>query len=157
MDKLSSLFALHTSNAQNIGGNYFKFSNINIRELLGDLYTEYKTFKIVLNSVLTSGSSSLTNNKQFYIKLTGFDWIGVYEHRTVIKYEPTFFLHTNISSTSGTLNLLLGINGVMFSKPSGNTIDLTITFYDRGGVSSAYDMGTNQFLFSIYGVDKEDE
>ena len=152
MNKASATFTLHTNNCTSTRDpNVYTFSHLNIKEILGDMLYKYSRFKMVVNAEIGYTSNS---GQIFFLKLSGFDWINSYDFRRRVKSDPYIILPIN---TTTRFNQLPSNNGVMFSRPSNNTVNFEISFASRDTYMTAGSLNITEcfFIITIYGVDDE--
>ena len=148
----SGQLVLNTLNATRKVVSYvvtFKFSNINIREILGDMYDKYDKFKLCLNGLQMGGSNIA--DRICYIRMSGLNWVGElgYNDNDTFKALITLdFINSNPSVSGHPCNI-----GNVFNKPSNNVVDLTIHMGDVFTNGTSYwNYGNLIFYFSIFGV-----
>lgn len=148
----SGQLVLNTSNATRKVISYvvtFKFSNINIREILGDMYDKYDKFKLCLNGFQMGGSTIA--DRVCYIRISGLSWVGElgYNDDDTSKALITLDYINGTPSVSGhPCNI-----GNVFNKPSNSVVDLTIHMGDVFTNGNSYwNYGGLIFYFSIFGV-----
>ena len=149
-------FYLHSGNATtnlNNLGSTLTFSNINIKELLGDLYDKYNKVKIVLNG-FSNFNATTVSNRFVLIRMTGLDWVNCLEYGTNLTTIATLGAAQVGSAGSGTNTQMASNWGCDFNKPSNSAVNLTIFLHDSisNSISASTNYGSSQFFFSIYGI-----
>ena len=137
MNKESANIYIHSLRATRVPPVYHvRF--LKLKELLGDMYEKYEKFKLVVN-VYWDGAGFQNR----HMNISGLDWVGIPKGTT-----PRILL-----PSKGGLNSFTSNNGVLFSKPSGSFVDLTLSFTELSD-GQLYYMGTIVFfIFTIYGVE----
>jgi hypothetical protein len=144
--------------------------NVNMRQVLGDLYDKYDKFIIVFNGIsmwggvtsysTTTGISGLGANTIWTLGMSGLNWINNSYNGNIntIAYFPNRFtmpISNNYASTNATSN-----NGVCFRKPDNPFLTLIIAPYltRQGGIALANQTGTTggwdiNYSFTIFGLE----
>lgn len=138
------------SNSSTLGG-VFEFNGFNIREALGDMYDKYDKFKIVLNSVFSW--NNLLPNRPTSVKMSGLDWVGYNEYGSDDKTLVTIGLIL-VGWNGGVINQTNGSFGVVFNKPTQESLKITIRLFDLtlNDYNTTQNYNINKFFFNIYGV-----
>lgn len=161
---------LDTSQLSN-GTNTLELSSISfqvdMRQVLGDMYDKYDHFEIIFNSIggwVNAGSwsgggvTNLNASATWSLGMSGLDWeASTYNGLiTNLVYFPNRFTLpvAGYGATNFTTN-----NGIMFRKPYNPYVTLNITPYlTRGGQPATFIASTASaqidlnFSFSIYGL-----
>ena len=154
MIKESALISLNSGYVSSLGAPTLTFKGIPIRDILGDMYNKYDKFKLVLNSHSGIYNSGTATNQQYFIRVSGFDFINTTEYIINNNYpRSAIYMLPIITSSQINLNNLPSNYGQVFNKPTNSSIDLTIVFLDRNLTVPSFNIGTNMFVFSIYGVE----
>lgn len=153
MNKLSSTFTLNLQNVSRIVDNTYYFDNINIRDLLGDLYNKYDRFKLVLTA--SSGyngrfPAEYPGYNSRSIKLFGFDWLNVNE---VSVNRNTYTPNIIFPNQGGSVDNLQSNIGFIFSKPSNTTGSFFFKFHNINTAPAISDP-RHFIVFTIYGVEE---
>jgi hypothetical protein len=157
---------LNSVNASSINAmrSSFTWNNINLRNLLGDMYDKYDRFNLCLNcisSAYTGSALSGTNNSQVLIRLTGLPWIGCNYNisSTGINANNIYTIITSFKFSSSTpqepLTQYFNESIATFSKNS-DIISITIDYLRLVDLSSPDTTNTYpqvSFIFDIYGID----
>jgi len=111
---------LNSVNASSINSmrSSITWNNINLRNLLGDMYDKYDRFNLCLNSISTAYTAfalSATNNSQVLIRLSGLPWVGC---------------NYNITSSGMNVNNIYNIIGTFKFSSSTPQEPLTQYFYE---------------------------
>ena len=100
-------------------GSYFKFKDIDLKELLGDMWAKYDEFKIELvhfQSLWVNGgvpifnASNYPENRNLYLNMAGLSWVGAGFDQSTGNYQS----HVHISNLSN--QFLLADNSENFSQ-----------------------------------------
>ena len=154
MIKESALISLNSGYVSSLGAPILTFKGIPIRDILGDMYNKYDKFKLVLNSHSGIYNSGTATNQQYFIRVSGLDFINTTEYIINNNYpRSAIYMLPIITSSQINLNNLPSNYGQVFNKPTNSSIDLTIVFLDRNLTVPSFNIGTNMFVFSIYGVE----
>jgi hypothetical protein len=135
------------------GTSTIVYKNINLIELLGDLYDKYDRYKIVLYGFQNANPNSIPN-RNHAIKLSGLDWVGELEYLTDNTSLATIGM-VFVSSNSNFTTVQSSSNwGCVFNKPNRNNIDITIHMIDliTNTTIPSNNYGPMIFYFSIYGI-----
>ena len=135
------------------GTSTILYKNINLIELLGDLYNKYDRYKIVLNSFQNNNPNTILN-RNHAIKMSGLDWVGELEYLTDNTTIATLgMVFVGSSSNNQTLQTPSNWGGV-FNKPNRNNVDITIYMIDlmTNTVIPTNNYHYMYFYFSIYGI-----
>lgn len=129
--------------------NTILFKNVNIREVLGDMYDKYDKFKICLNGMQMTGAS--ITDRICFIRMSGLNWVGELGYND---NDVTKALITMEYINAGASNSLYNCNyGSVFNKPSNNTVDITLHLGDVLTNGNLYwNYREFIFYFSIFGV-----
>ena len=111
---------LNSVNASSINSmrSSITWNNINLRNLLGDMYDKYDRFNLSLNCISTAYTAfalSATNNSQVLIRLTGLPWVNC---------------NYNITSNAINVNNIYNIIGTFKFSSSTPQEPLTQYFYE---------------------------
>jgi len=143
--------------------------NVDMRQLLGDMYEKYDHFLIIFNSIggwsnatsysTTSGTTGIAATATWTLGMTGLDWEATTYNGLIsnLAYFPTRF--TLPVGGYGSVNFVNN-SGVCFRKPLNPYVTLTIAPYLTRGNSSGIAVvaagNTAQvdfnYSFSIYGL-----
>jgi hypothetical protein len=154
MDKESATISIHSNYISSVGGPVLIAKGIPIKQILGDMYNKYNKFKLVLNTHVANYSTTAGNNTQLFIRVSGLDFTNTteYNKNMFLNRNPIFLLESTRTTTVKTQTS--AICGAVFNKPSSPNIDLTITFLKTDLSVVDYNVGTNYFVFSIYGLEE---
>ena len=134
--------------------------NINLRNLLGDMYEQYDYFNISLTNISTQENESITsdlNNLSIYVRMSGLSWVNnSYNVKTKVN---------NQYSVMGVINFIRSINTFLlydnnistFGKNQDScniTIDLFRVIDDSLSGAGANSNPITMFMFDIVGVPK---
>lgn len=157
MDKESALLTLQSGNVSSLGSPTLAFTDIPIRDILGDMWDKYKKFKLVLNSHGGYFLNGISTNTQFFVRISGLDFINTTEYSIINNYPRTaIFLLPTITTSVVNVNQLPANYGYTFMKPSNGKVDLTCVILDRNMTVPTFNIGVNMFVFSIYGIDDDE-
>jgi hypothetical protein len=140
----------------------FKWNNINLRTLLGDMFDKYERFNICLNFIggASTGSTAETtaDNRCFQIKLSGLPFLSSYNIPTIANTGVVNLQVIQVPLTASTtwVNNFIGSQMYTFSKQEqvNISIDLTTVVSDSIYAPATLNsmIGHCIFSFSIYGV-----
>jgi hypothetical protein len=161
----SSNFVLEIQQSNIPIGNVIEgiFNNINMAQVLGNMYYKYKYFKIVLNSycgwVNTGATYSPTN--VVYVGLTGLNFINTTYNgqlSNIARFPNAIILPPNGGNVA---NFSIDNNGIVFRKPDSPVVNLRLSLLNPRNSSpltvlNILSTGLN-FNFTIYGLYEEDE
>lgn len=144
--------------------------NVNMKQVLGELYEKYKKFMIVFNGIsmwggvtsysTTTGLSNLNATTVWTLGMTGLQWINNSYNGQInaIGYFPNRF--TMPISNGYVANNATSNNGICFDKPASHQVTLTIAPYltRQGGVALANQTGSTggwdiNYSFTIFGLE----
>lgn len=141
--------------------------NVDMRQVLGDLYQKYDKFLIVFNGIgmfsaltsfTTSTNASATNASVWTLGMTGLDWINNSYNGNMnnIAYFPNRF--TMPTNNYGVTNSISN-NGVCFRRPDNPYVRLTVAPYltRQGGYALGAQTGSAggwdiNYSFTIFGL-----
>jgi len=144
----------------------FTWNNINLRNLLGDMYDKYDRFNLCLNcisSAYTISALSGTTNSQVLIRFSGLPWVNCNYNITSssINVNNIYTIITSFKFSSSTpqeplTQYFYGSNIATFSKNS-DIISITIDYLRlvdllTPDTTNTYPQMT--FIFDIYGIDE---
>jgi hypothetical protein len=142
----------------------FTWNNINLRNLLGDMYDKYDRFNIALNTIATAYTplalSGNTNN-QVLIRVSGLPWINnsynINASGLNLNNNSTIIATFTFSSSAPQepITFIYNHNIATFSKNSDIT-SITIDYarvYDLLTPDSTNSFPQMTFIFDIYGID----
>lgn len=156
-----------TANVGNVVGGWTTgrqtfYFNVNMRQLLGDLWDTHDTFALRLNSISAFPEASMTNAINARINIGGLNWRNSsYRQETKSNnyYAPLCFIQLNATTLvekifpSDTMPLV-------FTKGDAEP---RIEFEVRNGLTNALAVPTANYLptffmsFDIFPVEKEDK
>ena len=143
--------------------------NVDMQNILGEMYNRYDQFNICLNSFAMSSQASSTtlspDARTLYIKLRGLQWTTSFNGYT---QTPDVILNTVKISTTASDSFVSSFNSPQyytFTKSSGK-VNMTIQLHSVDTddfddilyplTNSNQLLGQMTFLFNIYGVEKYD-
>ena len=161
-----STLVLNSVNASSINSmrSSITWNNINLRNLLGDMYDKYDRFNLCLNCISTAYTAfalSATNNSQVLIRLTGLPWVNCNYNITsnAINVNNIYNIIGTFKFSSSTpqepLTQYFYESIATFSKNS-DIISITIDYLRLVDLSSPDTTNTYpqiSFFFDIYGID----
>jgi len=149
--------------------------NVNLRQILGDMYDQYETFAICLNSVTlysqistynalqpSVGSFGLTATAK--VGMSGLNWISSTTNganTTLSLFPGSFEIGGGVVANDGGYGIanFKNPNCIMFSKPPQDNVSLTVGLYQtRGGgfIRAGNSAGETRlqlnYNFSIFGI-----
>lgn len=149
--------------------------NVNMRQVLGDMFDRYDKFLMVFNSIgmwggLTSyttaatGTTLFTNTAVWTLGVSGLDWQNSTYNGTIsnVAYFPNRFtmpITSNYTASNSSTS-----NGVVFRRPDNPFVTLSASPYlTRQGGPALANMTTTtgnngwdiNYSFTIYGLEKE--
>jgi hypothetical protein len=140
----------------------FKWNNINLRTLLGDMFDKYERFNICLNFIGGAATGTVAeggpDNRCFQIKLSGLPFLSSYNVPTIANTGVVHLQVIQIPLTSNTtwVNNFIGSQMYTFAKQEqvNISIDLTTVVSDSIYIPASQStmIGHCIFSFSIYGV-----
>jgi hypothetical protein len=157
---------LNSVNASSINSmrSSITWNNINLRNLLGDMYDKYDRFNIALNTIATAYTAlslSGTTNSQVLIRLSGLPWVNCNYNvsSTGINANNIYTIITSFKFSSSTpqepLTQYYYESLATFSKNSDIT-SITIDYLRLVDLSIPDTTNTYpqvSFIFDIYGID----
>ena len=144
----------------NNGRTLLTWKNINLRNLLGDMYEQFDYFNISLKSITMTSSAGISNNAEnfsLHIRMNGLPWINnSYNVKNGFNNQYCVIGVFRLASTS-VINTLYDNNIFTFGKDSG-TCNITIDFLRNGDdnvITGLFSVLPNFiFMFDIVGVPK---
>lgn len=160
------------------GVSTLKTYNINLKQVLGDIYDNYDTFSICLNSVvnysivssyntLDTSVLSLGNNSVVKVGMTGLNWMSSTLNgtkSTLCLFPNGFIVGGNSTANDGGYGTasFKNPNCIMFKKPPQPNITITVGLYTVRknlpiicGNSQGISAHQANYNFSIYGIEEE--
>lgn len=144
--------------------------NVDMRQVLGDLYQKYDKFLIVFNGigmfsalsgfVSSNGATGLNNTAVWTLGMSGLDWINnsYNGNMNTIAYFPNrFTMPTNNYAVTNSISN----NGVCFRRPDNPYVKLTVAPYltRNGGYALGAQSATSgtggwdiNYSFTIFGL-----
>lgn len=143
--------------------------NVDMRQVLGDLYQKYDKFLIIFNGIsmwggitsyaTSTGITGLNASAVWTLGMSGLNWVNNSYNGNInnIAYFPnryTMPISSAYTSTNATSN-----NGVCFRKPDNPYLTLTLTPYltRQGGSALATNTASGgwdiNYNFTIYGLE----
>jgi hypothetical protein len=154
MNKECATITLHSNYVSSLGSSELVFRNIPIKKILGDMYDKYNKFKLVLNTHAGNYLAGATN-REFQFRITGLDFINTIDYKLLTRLQkPAIFVPFVKTTATQNLNQFTANHGAVFTKPSNQMVDITLTFTDRQGYLVGGNIGANMFVFSIYGIEE---
>lgn len=127
----------------------FRFKNVNIREILGDMYDKYDKFKLCLNGLQMGGANIA--DRVCFIRMSGLNWVGELGYNDDDTSKALITMdYVNLNSSNSLYNCNYGS---VFNKPSNHIVEITFFIGDvitNGNVYWNY--GNFILYFSIFGV-----
>ena len=151
-----SLLTVGTTNSfgtSNTGRSIYTYSNINMRNVLGNMYNKYSKFNLVLKNIMTEAVNTWGNvgqDQSIIINISGLNFINNYEVSSkTITQQST--LTSLLFNPSGSLSVTYTNNCVATFITNGpENVDITIT-YQRisDGLTPDGVFGKVLFIFDI--------
>ena len=141
----------------------YTFSNVNMKNVLGDMFDKYKYFKIVINSVsgFAGSAATFTPVSNVFVGLSGLDWVSNTTNGSpsaIGKFHQIFTMPSNGSSF---YNYPIE-KGIIFRKSSVYNVDLKVSLYNSRTSNIVVSQTTGTvgfsffFNFTIYGLSEDD-
>jgi hypothetical protein len=140
----------------------FKWNNINMKTLLGDMFDKYERFNICLNFIggAATGSSAETNpdNRCFQIKLSGLPFLSSYNIPTIANTGIIHLQVVQVPLTIATTWVNNFFNSQMYTFAKQDLVNISIDLTTVVGDSIYTPATLNNmighciFSFSVYGV-----
>lgn len=132
--------------------------NINLKAVLGTLYSKYSRYKICLTSIGNVNTSAITAvaDRVLNVNMRGLQWENQTYDTSVKTNTDTVILSTAFFNTGNGFSInLTGEIGFVFNKPVSENVDINI-FLNRvsDGTTPAINYNESVFCFSIYGVEE---
>jgi hypothetical protein len=147
---------------------------VNLRQVLGDMYDEYDTFAICLNSVLNYAQissyntipnvGSVSSTLPVKVGMSGLNWMSstLNGNKESLCFFPNAFVIGGAGTASdggyGSGNFK-NPNCIMFKKPPEPNVEFTVGLYSarqngfvRGGNTSGESRIQLNYNFSIFGI-----
>ena len=154
MNKECATITLHSNFVSSLGSTELTFRNIPIKQILGDMYDKYNKFKLVLNTHAGNYLAGATN-RDYQFRITGLDFINTIDYKLLTRLQkPAIFVPFVKTTAIQNLNQFTANHGAVFTKPSNQMVDITLTYTDRNGYLTGGNIGVNMFVFSIYGIEE---
>ena len=137
----------------NTGRTIYTYSNINMRNILGNMYNKYSKFNLVLKNVMTEAVNTWGNvgqDQAVTINISGLNFINNYEVTTKTTTQQST-LTSLLFNPSGSLSVTYTNNCVATFITNGpENVDITIT-YQRisDGLTPDGVFGKVLFIFDI--------
>ena len=145
---------LRTVNASTADANNssFVWNNVDMRKVLGQLYDNHDTFRIILNSVTSKNQSTITDNDEscLVIQMSGLPFErNTYNYVTKTESTTAVIGCMKLTSTSGYItNSQLGL---VFRKIDGmHNIGISLKKAISGTSPTSKVYGDFSFHFTIY-------
>ena len=142
------------------------WKNINMRQVLGEMYDKYETFNMYLYQVVQSSAFSATapvipQNGLVDIRIKGLQFLNntynpVSRNNTTSAFLTSYVLNINTSAGTGTVTPMFNPTILTFSKSVEN-VDINIEMkttreQNYPGITNSTALGTFIYLFKFYGV-----
>ncbi len=132
--------------------------NINMKAVLGTLYSKYSRYKICLTSIGNVNTSAIANvgDRVLNVNMRGLQWENQTYDTSNRTNTDTVILSTALFQNANGFSInFTGEIGWVFHKPFSDNVDINI-FLNRmsdGGVPNI-NYNESVFCFSIYGVEE---
>lgn len=159
-------YDLETGNQTQIGDcsvdrNQVTFNNIDLRNLLGDMYDKFDTFNLSLNTFSSAAAPALIgtdiNDTQLLLKISGLPWLNQsYNQPSGNKSNSVLFASVYFVASVCTYQTFQN-NYITFAK-NQEKVNITIEYirvFD--GLSPATELPQACFIFDIIGVKEKDK
>jgi len=107
------------------------WNNINLRVLLGDLYTKYNSFNLCLNTISTSTANTIDTNqecKNVVMRMSGLSWLNqTYSTTTLSNTSKSTICTFNFNPSNSISQAYYSSNVVTFGK-NAEVVNLTIDY-----------------------------
>lgn len=142
------------------------WKNINMRQLLGEMYDKYETFNMYLYQVVQSSAFSGTapvsaQNALVDIRIKGLQFLNqtynpVSRNNTTSAFLTSYVLNINGSASTGSVTPMFNPTILTFSKNTEN-VDITIEMkttreQNLPAIVANTSLGTFIYLFKFYGI-----
>lgn len=142
------------------------WKNINMRQVLGEMYDKYETFNMYLYQVVQSSAFSgtapaIAQNGLVDIRIKGLQFLNntynpVSRNNTTSAFLTSYVLNINTSAGTGTVTPMFNPTILTFSKNTEN-VDINIemkTTREQANppIVNSTALGTFIYLFKFYGV-----
>lgn len=142
------------------------WKNINMRQLLGEMYDKYETFNMYLYQVVQSSGFSGTapvsaQNALVDIRIKGLQFLNqtynpVSRNNTTSAFLTSYVLNINGSASTGSVTPMFNPTILTFSKNTEN-VDITIEMkttreQNLPAIVANTSLGTFIYLFKFYGI-----
>jgi len=144
---------------KNTARTQITFRNINMKVVLGTLYSKYQRFKICFTSFGNANTSSIAavSDRVLMVQMRGLNWTNrLYDGTTSANENSVVLGSAFFNNTTGFSLNFTGEIGWVFDKPPSDNVDLTV-FLNRvsdGTIPTSGNYGESVFCFSIYGVEE---
>jgi hypothetical protein len=131
--------------------------NINLRNLLGNLFNRYNKFKICLTSIGNVNTTTIASvaDRVLNVNMRGLQWINqTYDTSNQTNTSTVILTTITFNSANGISVNYTGEIGWAFQKSESNTIDINV-FLNRVSDGTTPNINYNEsvFCFSIYGIE----
>ena len=132
--------------------------NINLKAVLGTLYSKYSRYKICLTSIGNVNTTALANvaDRVLNVNMRGLQWENQTYDTSVKTNTDTVILSTAFFNNANGFSInYTGEIGWVFQKPPSENVDINI-FLNRVSDGTTPNINYNEsvFCFSIYGVEE---
>jgi hypothetical protein len=164
MNLESANLILRTSSVEvgdnkNANNTNITWTNISLKNVLGNLFYKYDKFKICLTSFGNTNTSALTAiaDRIMTVNMTGFQWYNqTYDSSINANTSNVIISTVDFISGAGRNINYAGEIGWVFIKPQTEFINININLSrcSDGGINPAINYGASVFCFSIYGIEE---
>ena len=157
----SSTLVLRTINATNNTNRTNSTWRVNLRQTLGNLYNNYRRFKICLTSWGTAVAVNgfVADDLATVVSMSGLRWENqTYDTATNGLRQNAVISTLRFANNNIAVEVFTGEVGQVFIKPNYDELDITISIEKiSGNAFPALQYPQCCYVFSIYGIPEDEE
>lgn len=144
---------------RNANNTNITWTNISLKNVLGNLFYKYDKFKICLTSFGNANTSAIgvVADRIMNVNMTGFQWFNQTYDTSINANTSNVIISTvDFQSATGRNINYTGEIGWVFVKPQTEYINININYTrcSDNGLNNTINYGPSVFCFSIYGIEE---